>query len=476
MAMNTFVRVCFFLSWLFVAFLVNLSPALAIAQGDARFLLTRTGFTPSDQEVANLAVQPSRASAVAALLARLDFTAKNPVNWMDVSQFPTDQVFENYVTQLAAPLSSNPATALVQLRTVQGAQYTLFRSWWTEQMRVSQSPMAERLVLFLHNYFVTSTEDPYLLWHLQSAFRVCGTTSGLSFACLLNGVVYDPGILTFLSQSNSIAGRPVANLARELMELFTVGVGNYSEQDVSEVARALTGLNIGPDGMAVMNAQFHDNSDKTIMGQTGNWGPDDVQRILLAQPALATRIVAKLWLEFVSPTPDPAMVATIATDLERDPQLRLVPIIGELLSISAFWSPANHGTLIKSPAEYVIGAMRQLGFDFKNEADVSSAIDTTGQRLWIPPNVRGFLTGTNWIGTFSMSQRQAIAHSLASMWQTQALLPQYGGNIPKVTPAQYVTWANSVMADVPMLMPPTTSLTLPQAAEMLLRDPAYWLK
>lgn len=454
-----------------------LAPALAITPDDARLLLARTGFAPTDQDVAALAAQPSRLAAVVSLLTGLDFTPKSSVSWMtDTADFPNEIAFEAYVASQDAHPSSDPVQRKLTFEANMDAQGHLFTSWWTGQMLATSSPLAERLVLFLHNHFVSLSNHPYQFWALQAQFRACGQTSQLSFVCLLGAVMQDPSILLYLNQTFSNATAPSANFARELLELFTLGIGNYTEQDVTETARALTGLSLGPDRQFRYKPQWHDNGVKMILGQQGNWGPADVQRIILAQPVVATLIVTKLWLEFVSPTPDPAAVARIAADLRADPRMALVPILGEVLLTDAFWAPANRGTLVKSPAEFVVGAMRQLGSQPVNPTDTAGAIATTGERLWQPPNVRGFRTGVNWINTHTLLARQGVAHTLASVWRSEVLTPQYGAAIPTLTPAQYVAWANKVMGDQPILAPPARTIDLAAAAEQILADPAYWLK
>lgn len=436
-------------------------PAAAIPQQQAMLLLTRTGFQPAPQETAAVSTLPSQADAAAYVVSGIttDIAVPAPA-W-------TRQPW------LALPDKPAPDQEAA-FNTAQDQRGADLKNWWVAQMLATPSPLTERLVLFWHNHFTTQlskVSDPWLLWRQQAILR--GNAGG-SFAAMLQQIVHDPAMLIFLDQPYSTAEAPTANFARELLELFTLGEKHYTETDILEVARALTGLTVGGDGLPQFDPAIHDNGAKTILGRTGNFGPDDVVAILLSDPDCATFIVGKLWKEFVSPNPDPVAVAKIAAAFRAD-GYQLAPVLRSLFTAAAFWEPANRGTLVKSPAEFVIGAVRNLGLQAGDAGNYVDAIARSGQTLFEPPNVRGYLTGTGWINAMTLAGRQAVAQSLALAWQTEVLFTPTE-SLPPVAPADYAAFAAAQMGDLPLLAQPMKTVTIVDALQQVLFDPAYSLK
>src|SRR5450432_4935955 len=226
------------------------------------------------------------------------------------------------------------------------------RGWWVEEMLATPSPLTERMTLFWHNHFVSSQQKVKLA-ELMYRQNVTLRANALgNFGVLLHAIGRDPAMVIYLDSAQNRKGTPNENFAREVMELFTLGEGNYTEQDVKEAARAFTGWSLDrTSGQFVFRRFIHDDGVKTVLGRTGNLDGDQVLDILLAQPATAEFVTSKLWREFVSPDPDPREVRRIA-QLFRSSNYDIKVALRALLTCDAFWAPENRGTLVKSPVEF----------------------------------------------------------------------------------------------------------------------------
>jgi uncharacterized protein (DUF1800 family) len=196
------------------------------------------------------------------------------------------------------------------------------------------------------------------------------------------------------------------------MELFTLGEGNYGEQDIKEAARAFTGWSLDRDsGRFVFRRFIHDYGNKTVLGRSGNFDGDDVLDILLAKIQTAEFITRKLWREFVSPDPDEAEVQKIASRF-RDSHYDIKVALHALLTSDAFYAKENRGVLVKSPVDLVVGTLKQ--FDLKPGEPVPFAVAAAamGQNLFSPPNVKGWPGGQAWINTSTLLARKAFLDRL----------------------------------------------------------------
>ncbi len=452
--------------------------ALAISEDDAFFLLMRTGFHPTQARVKALAASPSRAAAISVLVNGVTpALAVAPPAWTSQPITPPPP----YCGKLTDP------AAIAACVAADSAYWSLIsnqkgdlRAWYVAQMMASPSPLTERLTLFWHNHFTTqlskSGEQPWLVFNQH---RIIRRNAAGSFSTMLAQIMTDPAMLIFLDQQLSTAKAPTANFARELMELFTLGqsnaqgVPNYTETTVTEVARALTGLNVdSATGLFLYKAADHDTGVKTILGQTGNFDYTDVARILLANPNCPILIVSELWKEFVSPTPDMAQVATIASSFGANYQI--APVLTALFNSDAFWSPANRGTLVKSPSEFIVGAARALSLPNSEASGLASMISYAGTPLFDPPNVRGFLTGVDSMSTYTLAARQLNGSHLANLWVTEVL--PAGDDKANISPSEFAAIAAPNLLAPAMLLQPTANITPRTAAARVLADPAYSLK
>ena len=391
---------------LVVACLFTAAPAFAAADpvlgyDDARHLLARTGFGPTDAEVRAYAPL-TRSEAVAKLLSATRTTAVTP---------PPASALDS--TPLRVPRGSAVSDAERKaFRDQQIREGLELRGWWTQEMLATPSPLTERMTLFWHNHFV-SAQPKVRIARLMYRQNVTLRAYALgNFGAFLHAIARDPAMVLYLDSVQNRKGAPNENFAREVMELFTLGEGHYGEQDVKEAARAFTGYSLDRDtGAFVFRRGIHDDGVKTVLGQSGPFDGDAVLDVLLKQPAAADFITAKLWREFVSPDPDPAEIARIGKRF-RESNYEIKVALGGILTSDAFYAPRNRGVLVKSPVELVVGTLRQLGIEPAETLPFAIAAAGMGQNLLAPPNVKGWPGGDVWINTTTLLARKTYLDRL----------------------------------------------------------------
>ncbi|KVD72616.1 hypothetical protein WS62_09575 [Burkholderia sp. ABCPW 14] len=367
---------------------------------DARFLLTRTGFSPPPRDVAHF-VGMTRTQALAELLAGTRTQSVTP---------PPDWVRELPPSRAArAAFTPDERRAEQQLR---NRRYDELRAWWVREMLVTPSPLTERMTLFWHNHF-TSGQDKVPFPQTIAAQNALLRADALgNFGAMLHGVAKDPAMLQYLDGASNRKGRPNENFAREVMELFTLGEGHYTQRDVSEAARAYTGWGLDPDTLAyAFRPNVHDDGMKTVLGEAGRFDGDAVLDILLARPETARFVVAKLWREFISDTPDSDVVEHVAARF-RQSGYDIKAALAGLLSSDAFWADRNRGVLVKSPAELVAGTVRLFDVGYGDAAPLASTLRTLGQNLFYPPNVKGWPGGAIWINSSTLLARKQFVEQM----------------------------------------------------------------
>jgi uncharacterized protein (DUF1800 family) len=276
----------------------------------------------------------------------------------------------------------------------------------------TRSPLTERMTLFWHNHFVSSQQKVRYAKLMYEQNVLLRRHAGGSFGELLHAVAKDPAMVIYLDSASNRKGKPNENFAREVMELFTLGEGRYTEADVREAARAFTGWSIDPDsGDFRWRPALHDEGTKTVLGRTGNFDGDAVLDMLLARPQTAEFLVAKLWREFVSPEPAPAEVRRIGQKYHLAGHQTKVAL-RELLLSGAFWAPENRGALVKSPVDLVVGTMRALDFQVGDPLPLALVVAQLGQNLFAPPNVKGWPGGESWINSSTLLARKGFAERI----------------------------------------------------------------
>ncbi len=470
----------------------------------AKRLLTRAGFAPSADDIARFAALDRRA-AVERLLAEARTVAVTPPpGWID----------EPIIAPRALRAMSEEQRRAERQRAIrQGLE---LRGWWLREMVATPAPLTERMTLFWHNHFVSA--QPKVRWaQLMYRQNVLLREHALgNFGALLHAVAKDPAMLVYLDAATSRRGAPNENFAREVMELFTLGAGQYTERDVREAARAFTGWSIDPDtGTFVFRPRLHDDGAKTVLGRTGRFDGDAVLDILLEQPATARFIVGKLWREFVSPRPDATRVEAIAQRL-RASGYEIRVALRELLLQPEVVAAAGDDALVKSPVELVVGFVRQSGAELAQPIGAAIAVAAMGQNLFAPPNVRGWPGGEAWINTQTLlarkhfldralaptvalqaareaattsdvagatgqaigpRRRAELAQALAVRLDSAAWLEAIAGVTPErpidATTARRL--AQALLVGPPVAPPPPSTLAL-DALRTVVLDPAYQLK
>jgi len=299
---------------------------------------------------------------------------------------------------------------------VQRQRFVELQGWWLERMATTSRPLQEKMTLFWHSHFATSfrkVRDAFLMWLQNDLFRRHATGNWLE---LLVGVARDPAMLVWLDQAQSRKQHPNENFARELMELFTLGEGHYTEQDVTEAARAFTGW--GYDRIRqefVWRPARHDTGSKTVLGMRGDLDGNDVLAAIVAQPQAPRFITAKVWDFFAGSPPSPELNEALA-GVFRDSGNAFQPLLRTMFLSEEFYAPDIVRHQVKSPVQWLVGSVRVLERRMPPPVVCSRLTANLGQELFAPPNVKGWDGGLAWITTNSLLARY-----------NQAALLVYGG-------------------------------------------------
>jgi uncharacterized protein (DUF1800 family) len=380
-------------------------PAMAadgLTRDEARYLLTRTGFAPTEAEVAQYAGK-SRQQAVDALLSGTAYAARTPPPTVATAEIVPFHRLANEMER-------------AEERRRQIVHSMELRSWWLREMIETPTPLTERMTLFWHNHFATSQQKVRYTQLMYQQNRLLREHALGNFRQMLHAVSKDPAMLIYLDGANNRKEAPNENFAREVMELFVLGEasqgGNYTEQDIKEAAKAFTGWSLEREDFTYrFRPALHDTGEKTVFGRRGNFTGEQVLDMMLAKPEAANFIVGKLWREFVSPEPQSAEHQRIAAAF-RASNYDIKVAMRELLLTPAFWDARNRGSLVKSPTELLVGTMRQFGFGYSDTLPLAIRSASMGQNLLAPPNVKGWPGGTAWINSTTLLDRKRMLEQL----------------------------------------------------------------
>lgn len=270
------------------------------------------------------------------------------------------------------------------------------RAWLVTRMRRSHHPLREKMALFWHGHFATSIAKVRNLSWMMRQYRIFLDHGLGRFPALLDAVTKDPAMIRWLDNETNAKGHPNENYARELLELFTLGEGNYTEKDVQEAGRAFTGWHILRDRFHFA-ALLHDEGEKTVLGETGAFGGEEVCRIALEQEACGRFLAYKLLRFFVKAEPREDEVEALG-EAVRNHGYDMSATLRVLLGSRLFFSRGVRRELIKSPLEFLIGALRTFDASVKTKRIVRLAREM-GQDLLAPPNVKGWPGHRDWINT-----------------------------------------------------------------------------
>jgi uncharacterized protein (DUF1800 family) len=354
------------------------------------------------------------------------------------------------------PYSGMPNPTLAQRASadaVRREQSDVITRWWLDRMTVASHQLVEKLLFFWHGHWATSIEkvmSPQLMVRQHSTLR-----SAPEFATMARTMVQDPALVYWLDGHTNTKTAPNENLGRELMELFLLGIGNYTEQDVKAAGRALTGwwVNLGGE-ISVFDPDKHDFSNKTILGLTGDFTARSLVDHLLRQPACPRFVAARLWFRYASST-TPVPTATAEKMIAAFP----VParMLGALFQDEAF--PASAGQLVKQPVEWLVGAVRQLGIrpatlspdDFRQ---VVAGLRNLGQVPFAPPSVGGWPAGAAWLTSAAARVRLGLAWRIAGLAHCPATTDALAETLA------VETWSDRTYAALRSVTEPRLLLTL----------------
>lgn len=327
------------------------------------------------------------------------------------------------------------------------------RSWWLYAILNTPHPLQEKLTLFWHNHFATSiskVQRPMLMCRQNTLLRRHALGK---FRPLLLEISRDPAMLYWLDSNSNVKGRPNENYARELMELFTLGVGNYTETDIREAARAFTGWTVNSDRYE-FDDTLHDDGSKSVLSQKGTWNGDDIVRICLEQPVAARFLVRKLYRYFISENtvPPDSLLEPLANSF-RQSDYDIAALMRTMLSSRHFFSAHAYRQRIKDPVEFAVGAVRALWDVRPDDTKVAvepgtlvSALESMGQELFAPPNVKGWPGAQSWLNTATVLARHNYSQKVAA------------GHLDGGMNAPTVALAPPAFADPQTLAPQSTAL------------------
>jgi len=316
--------------------------------------------------------------------------------------------------------------------------------WWVTRMVNTRAPFVEKMTLFWHGHFATSGQKvrhAYKLWRQNELLRQHGLGN---FADLIKAISRDPAMMIWLDTVQSKRERPNENFAREVMELFTLGEGNYTESDVKEAARAFTGYRIDKDNQSFRfaPAQF-DSGLKSFMEKTGSWNGDQIIDMIVDRPQCARFIAGKIWKFFAYETSDGKLVDALASEL-RNVQYDIRPFMKQVFSAQEFYGTEALNSQIKSPVQFFVQAFRTMPIALPESSVIVFAFRQMGQVPFYPPSVKGWDGGKSWINTSTLAFRYKLARQLVEgidpleIGLPKPLAMDMSGIRPATTPALLV--------------------------------------
>ncbi len=371
----------------------------------ARHLLSRAGFGVPRDRVAHL-VRVGPTAAVNELVDFEDFPSEP-----DLADFiPGAEVYLERRREFELLGQEERRKARKEFVVRERGQIQRLQAWWFERMTTTARPLEEKMTLFWHGHFATSAQKVQSARHNLDLNRLFREHAAGNIRALTIAVGQSPAMLRFLDNVQNVKRNPNENWARELMELFTLGQGNYTENDIKESARAFTGWTVH-EGAFALRERAHDFGPKTFMGRTGRFDGWDVIDIIFQQPAAATFICRKLFEFFAYRDPEPEIVEALSSSL-RFHNYEIKPVLRQLFRSKAFYSSKAVGTQIKSPVQFTVQLVRDLHLEEPPYSAMARASAQLGQNLFFPPNVAGWEGGRVWINANTLLARYNIPRTL----------------------------------------------------------------
>ncbi|MBX3401467.1 MAG: DUF1800 domain-containing protein [Gemmataceae bacterium] len=299
-----------------------------------------------------------------------------------------------------------------------GAPPAQLAAWWLYRMLRTPHPLHEKLCLFWHNHFATSVVKVRNARFMLGQYRTISQNALGRYDELLHAITVDPAMLVWLDAKDSKKGKPNENYARELMELFSLGIGNYTETDIREAAKAFTGYSIKA-GKSLFTERDHDGGLKTVFGKSGRYKAGDIVDLCLAHDACPRFIVGKLYRFFFSEqdAPPADFLAPLVKHY-RDSKFDTGKLVGTMLRSNHFFSPEAYRAKVKSPVEFAVGIVRAMEGNV-GPLNLATALESLGQVLFAPPSVKGWDGGPAWLNAQTLLFRQNLALALTSTEDTR---------------------------------------------------------
>lgn len=306
-----------------------------------------------------------------------------------------------------------------QMRRVDTMQLADYTGWWFDTMLAGADPLRDRMTLFWHGYFTSSQRDVRSSYQMAQQNMLLRDNALGSFEDILFGIAKDPAMLEYLDNDENKKDNPNENFAREVMELFTLGEGHYSEDDIKEAARAFTGWRSRRGEFTAQNRQ-HDSGKKTILGKTGRFDGDDVLELLIQNEHCGPHVAGRI-LEYLEGNPPSAERKAAYGKLLSDSKFDVGTFLRALFSDPYFYSDAVVGQRVTGPIDYLVGMAHRLDVD-PPRVWLTYGSELLGQELFNPPNVKGWPGGMAWITTASFMQRGNLAGILLNVVKVSELI------------------------------------------------------
>lgn len=359
------------------------------------------------------------AADIAHLLRRTEFVAR-PARVAELSLLATiDDCVDNVMNIAANANPQVPANLAVHNSADSYNQRVAAFHWWLDSMATRVRPFQEKMTLFWHGHFTSEWDVVGRSDHMTHQNQLYRTQGLGNFLALTQAMSLEPAMLIYLSNASNVKGTPNQNFARELLELFTLGVGNYLEDDVASAARAWTGHNYNSTTLLYeFRPTKHDTGDKIFFGSSRNWdGPDIINEVLrdnLPKQWIAARLIAKKLWEFLAyPKPVATLIDELATVFVAN-NLEIAPLVRAILLRPEFYAPEAKQGLVRTPTDWIVSLLALTG-QTAAAVNVFSYGDRMGQTIFDPPNVAGWKSNSYWMTTSALSGRANVAKKVASL-------------------------------------------------------------
>ncbi len=355
----------------------------------ARHLLTRTGFGATQQELEEVTAL-SREQVVDRLLT--EEIPEKPFDWIDEPYNPRGWTQEQRR----------------QWRMTNRERLGEFRNWFLQRLLQGPYNFQEKMTFFWFGHFVVEVANVKVAQYMYNYFAMLRRNALGNFRTFLKEMYREPAMLIYLNGRQNTAGNPNENFARELLELFTMGIGNYTEADIKEASRALTGWRIKvEDNSSYLDLRRYDADKKTFLGKSGYFTGDHIIDIILEQEVTATFICRKLYAWLVNPEPDEAHVSQLA-QIFRENDYELKPVLRSILTSDYFYDSNTIGAIIKPPLQLILGTVRLFSAAVPNPVYLAGASRVLSQEILNPPNVAGWPGQRNWISPVLLVTRSTF--------------------------------------------------------------------